>query len=183
MHRTGTKHIILHMQKSVIQWSVISKFTCTCMGKESLFNLCVPTGLLERVICFYHTFVNCIGIKLKIAKNWRRVVTRNTSNILQEIVSSLCHSCKDIDKIGKSLRAVGMIILSMSKYIMLKFRTKYKAMWIHVVNIKNQKQFYLSSFQNVLYLEDNHSLRFIDITLGFNKVGQNSWLYRSIGGS
>ena len=28
MHRTGTKHIILHMQKSVVQWSVISKFTC-----------------------------------------------------------------------------------------------------------------------------------------------------------
>ena len=28
MHRTGTKHIVRHMQKSVIQWSVISKFTC-----------------------------------------------------------------------------------------------------------------------------------------------------------
>ena len=29
MHRTGTKHIVRHMRKSVIQWSVISKFTCT----------------------------------------------------------------------------------------------------------------------------------------------------------
>ena len=29
MHRTGTKHIVRHMQKSVIQWSVISKFTCS----------------------------------------------------------------------------------------------------------------------------------------------------------
>ena len=28
MHRTGTKHIVRHMQKSVVQWSVISKFTC-----------------------------------------------------------------------------------------------------------------------------------------------------------
>ena len=28
MHRAGTKHIIRHMQKSVLQWSVISKFTC-----------------------------------------------------------------------------------------------------------------------------------------------------------
>ena len=28
MHRTGTKHIVRHMQKSVIQRSVISKFTC-----------------------------------------------------------------------------------------------------------------------------------------------------------
>ena len=28
LHRTGTKHIVCHMQKSVVQWSVISKFTC-----------------------------------------------------------------------------------------------------------------------------------------------------------
>ena len=28
MHRTGTKHIVRHMQKSVIQWSVISNLTC-----------------------------------------------------------------------------------------------------------------------------------------------------------
>ena len=28
MHRTGTKLVVRHMQKSVIQWSVISKFTC-----------------------------------------------------------------------------------------------------------------------------------------------------------
>ena len=30
MHRTGTKHVVRHLQKSVIQWSVISKFTCIC---------------------------------------------------------------------------------------------------------------------------------------------------------
>ena len=29
MRRTGTKHIVRHMQKSVVQWSVLSKFTCT----------------------------------------------------------------------------------------------------------------------------------------------------------
>ena len=28
MHRTGTKHIVRHMQTSVVQWCVISKFTC-----------------------------------------------------------------------------------------------------------------------------------------------------------
>ena len=28
MHGTGTKHIVRHSQKSVVQWSVISKFTC-----------------------------------------------------------------------------------------------------------------------------------------------------------
>ena len=28
MHGTGTKHIVRHSQKSGVQWSVISKFTC-----------------------------------------------------------------------------------------------------------------------------------------------------------
>ena len=28
IHGTGTKHIVRHSQKSVLQWSVISKFTC-----------------------------------------------------------------------------------------------------------------------------------------------------------
>ena len=28
MHLTGTKHIVRHLQKFVVQWSVISKFTC-----------------------------------------------------------------------------------------------------------------------------------------------------------
>ena len=32
MHWTGTKHIVRHMQKSVVQWSVISKFTCITTG-------------------------------------------------------------------------------------------------------------------------------------------------------
>ena len=32
MHRTGTKHIVCHIQKSVVQWSVISEFTCTQIG-------------------------------------------------------------------------------------------------------------------------------------------------------
>ena len=29
MHGTGTKHIVRRRQKSVLQWSVISKFACT----------------------------------------------------------------------------------------------------------------------------------------------------------
>ena len=32
MHGTGTKHIVRHSQKSVVQWSVISKFTCTAFN-------------------------------------------------------------------------------------------------------------------------------------------------------
>ena len=35
MHRTGTKHIVRHMQKSVVQWSVISKFTCMYNSVQS----------------------------------------------------------------------------------------------------------------------------------------------------
>ena len=31
MHGTGNKHIVRHSQKSVVQWSVISKFTCIHM--------------------------------------------------------------------------------------------------------------------------------------------------------
>ena len=35
MHGTGTKHIARHRQKSVVQWSVISKFACTTkIGSE-----------------------------------------------------------------------------------------------------------------------------------------------------
>ena len=35
MHRTGTKHIVRHMQKSVVQWSVISKFTCIIIKNDN----------------------------------------------------------------------------------------------------------------------------------------------------
>ena len=39
MHGTGTKHIVRHSQKSVIQWSVISKFTCITQYTEAV-NIC-----------------------------------------------------------------------------------------------------------------------------------------------
>ena len=35
MHRTGTKHIVRHMQKSVVQWSVISRFTCNYINNNN----------------------------------------------------------------------------------------------------------------------------------------------------
>ena len=38
MHRTGTKHIVRHMQKSVVQWSIISKFTCNNCSAWCLFT-------------------------------------------------------------------------------------------------------------------------------------------------
>ena len=51
MHRTGTKHIVCRMQKSVVQWSVISKFTCTyhiCLNKPT-DSIIVNVSLLLRV--------------------------------------------------------------------------------------------------------------------------------------
>ena len=59
MHRTGTKHMVRHMQKSVVQWSVISKFTCIYIiyfiiyfftentGQHSLFFFLWETGQLS----------------------------------------------------------------------------------------------------------------------------------------
>ena len=38
MHRTGTKHNVRHMQKSVVQWSVISKFTCSRSSASILYH-------------------------------------------------------------------------------------------------------------------------------------------------
>ena len=38
MHRTGTKHFVRHMQKSVVQWSVISKFTCIWNNGAPLYH-------------------------------------------------------------------------------------------------------------------------------------------------
>ena len=38
MHGTGTKHIVRHSQKSVVQWSVISKFTCTHISTINMYK-------------------------------------------------------------------------------------------------------------------------------------------------
>ena len=47
MNRTGTKHIVCHMKKSVVQWSVISKFTCIInrYHQSPSFLLCSGRGL------------------------------------------------------------------------------------------------------------------------------------------
>ena len=39
MHVTGTKHIVHHRQKSVLQWSVISKFTCITYTNDDSDNI------------------------------------------------------------------------------------------------------------------------------------------------
>ena len=48
MHRTGTKHIVRHLQKSVVQWSVISKFTCTKRYKNMKNDWNLSTWVLIR---------------------------------------------------------------------------------------------------------------------------------------
>ena len=53
MHRTGTKHIVRYMQKFVVQWSVISKFTCI------LFFYCSISfiSLLSHLLIFLHSLL------------------------------------------------------------------------------------------------------------------------------
>ena len=54
MHRTGTKHIVRHMQKSVIQWSVISKFTCTInpIAAVSVHSVACDINFLSSAVTF-----------------------------------------------------------------------------------------------------------------------------------
>ena len=39
MHGTGTRHIVRRSQKSVVQWSIISKFSCIKRSVEGKINL------------------------------------------------------------------------------------------------------------------------------------------------
>ena len=58
MQRTRTKHIVRHMQKPVVQWSVISKFTCTIGW--------IP--ICQVFSQFQHSIVDCQNIwKLSLA--------------------------------------------------------------------------------------------------------------------
>ena len=53
MHRTGTKHIVRHMLKSVVQWSVISKFTCNL--KLSNYAFTWTRCILVKSYTFFQT--------------------------------------------------------------------------------------------------------------------------------
>ena len=57
MHRTGTKHIVCHMQKSVVQWSVISKFTCSDRSILLLSILWILDRLSLLMCPIRHTFL------------------------------------------------------------------------------------------------------------------------------
>ena len=61
MHRTGTgtKHIVRHIQRSAVQWSVISKFTCTtndddddddCDDNDDNYNKMIMIMILMNII-------------------------------------------------------------------------------------------------------------------------------------
>ena len=49
MHGTGTKHKVRHRQKSVVQWSFISKFAC-------IINLITLLEVFFFIVIF---FLNC----------------------------------------------------------------------------------------------------------------------------
>ena len=55
MHQTGTKHIVRHMQKSVVQWSVISKFTCIFEYNSGTHHK-FTTDLKESLTFFLQAF-------------------------------------------------------------------------------------------------------------------------------
>ena len=63
MHRTGTEHIVHHMQKSIVQWSVISKFTC---NTHSIVDLHTRASLLQMEEYFISYSFQNIFIKVKI---------------------------------------------------------------------------------------------------------------------
>ena len=80
MHRTGTKHIVRHMQKSVVQWSVISKFTCNSilaektLSPEAQSNLAALQRLdvlfIEEIsLIFAETFAVCDVVLCHIRDN------------------------------------------------------------------------------------------------------------------
>ena len=55
MHGTGTKNIVRHMQKSVVQWSVISKFTCIVLFDMSMENKIIKKNLI--IFGFIHSII------------------------------------------------------------------------------------------------------------------------------
>ena len=52
MHWSGAKHIVRHMQKSDVQWSVISKFTCIMQAcfYTSSFVLQMPLEVTRNFV-------------------------------------------------------------------------------------------------------------------------------------
>ena len=67
MHGTRTKHIVRHSQKSVVQWSVISKFTCTYLSCFLFFRTCCwsPTDNVEGGGGGSAVYNQCRAIKTK----------------------------------------------------------------------------------------------------------------------
>ena len=63
MHWTGTKHIVRHMQKSVVQWSVISKFTCS-YNFDNLMRKSLANEDVNVILCFPQPFdfIYCTNI-------------------------------------------------------------------------------------------------------------------------
>ena len=58
MHWTGTKHIVRRMQKSVVQWSVISKFTC---NEKKFWTKIKPFSIGYRRLLSYRVPVYLSG--------------------------------------------------------------------------------------------------------------------------
>ena len=69
MHRTGTKHIVRHMQKSVVQWSIISKFTCisnTNNNFHSILFFILFTIIKIKIFLYVRPFVCSCPYQMKL---------------------------------------------------------------------------------------------------------------------
>ena len=96
MHRNGTKHIIRHMQKSVIQWFVISKFTC--ISHLELCHIFLHTN--ERYNCLqisnfkYQPHLTLMLLLANLAnkkwckKSWKTLETWHVGTHLRELRES-----------------------------------------------------------------------------------------------
>ena len=58
MHRAGAKHIVRHMQKSGVQWSVISKFTCTTTTITTTTSTATTTTTINTQYDYNKTYAS-----------------------------------------------------------------------------------------------------------------------------
>ena len=81
MHGIGTKHIVRHRQKSVVQWSVISKFACIHTHIQVNLDMTDSMGLekfvrhMQNPSYTYDEYLICIGLGPSISS----VICKNPS--------------------------------------------------------------------------------------------------------
>ena len=94
VYRTGTKHIVRHMQKSVVQWSVISKFTCISFWKH-LLQVPLHSQCSSQTFALHAQMNNgyvCTGSKYKHIPVAGAVHSTTTTQYLDTITCKQIHA-------------------------------------------------------------------------------------------